>query len=87
MPIQRYGKSRNPGGRPGKWKLGKTKMIRVPTVIADDLLAVARIVDKRGSEVLNQNLERLRCIGYTVKTSCDSKTSPGCSESSESTAA
>lgn len=86
MPIQRYGKSRNPGGRPGKWKLGKTQNIRVPVALAEELLAVARIVDKRGNEVLEQNLERLRCIGYTVRTSCESKTSLGCSESSESTA-
>lgn len=30
----------------GKWRLGKTKTIRVPIVIADDLLHLARLMDE-----------------------------------------
>ena len=44
------------GARPGSgpkpsWKLGKTKAIRVPTAIADAVLAIARRMDRE--ETLN----------------------------------
>jgi hypothetical protein len=53
-----YGQSRNPDGRPGKWRLGKTRTIRVPEAIADTLLQVAEELDKKGMQDLTQNLEQ-----------------------------
>lgn len=55
--MGRYGQSRNPEGRPGKWRLGKTRTIRVPEAIADTLLQIAEDLDKKGIHVLTQNLE------------------------------
>jgi hypothetical protein len=48
-------KDKSAGGRPPRWNLGKTRTIRVPVVIADELLEIAERMDKRGSEVLTQN--------------------------------
>lgn len=85
MGIAKYGKSRNPEGRPSQWKLGKTKMIRVPIAIAEPLLTIARIIDKRGIEVLNQSLELLRSTISEGSQSSNFQISPGYSESSGST--
>lgn len=46
---------KNVGGRPPRWNLGKTQTIRVPVVIAEELLEIAERMDKRGPEVLTQN--------------------------------
>jgi hypothetical protein len=48
---------KNLGGRPPRWNLGKTQTIRVPIAIADELLAIAERMDKRGKEDLTQNPE------------------------------
>lgn len=56
--MGRYGESRNPEGRPSRWRLGKTKTIRVPEVMADTLLQIAEDLDKKGIQVLTQNLEQ-----------------------------
>lgn len=58
MPILRYGKPRNPKGRESTWNYGKTRTIRVPEAIADQVLAYARELDKRGLQALTQSLER-----------------------------
>lgn len=87
MSINPYGRSRNPNGRPSKWKLGKTKMIRVPVVLSEELLRVAHVIDKRGLRVLNQSLEQLESISFMEKTLSESRISLGCSGSSDSTVA
>lgn len=53
--AKKVSRSNNPDGRPGKWKLGKTCTIRVPIVISQELLEIARDADKRGLSVLTQN--------------------------------
>lgn len=59
MPILRYGKPRNPKGRDSTWNYGKTRTIRVPVAIADEVLAYARELDsKKGMQTLTQSLER-----------------------------
>jgi hypothetical protein len=53
----RYGESRNPEGRPSKWNLGRTKTIRVPEAIADDILQIARKLDNNDLQDTSQNLD------------------------------
>lgn len=54
--MVRYEQSRNPEGRPGKWKLGKTTTIRVPEVLADTLLQIAEDLDKTGDSCFDTEL-------------------------------
>lgn len=65
--MGRYGQSRNPEGRPGKWRSGKTRTIRVPEALADTLLQIAEELDKKGIHVLTQNLEGLKSSSSEVK--------------------
>jgi hypothetical protein len=45
--MSRGGKREGAGAKPS-WKHGKTKTIRVPVVLADEILAVARKLDENG---------------------------------------
>lgn len=63
MGWNKYDESRNPSGRPPKWALGRTRTIRVPVAIADQVLEYARELDKKGSSILTQNLEASKYIG------------------------
>lgn len=63
----KYVKSRNPDGRPSQWRSGPTKTIRVPEAIADDVLRYAQELDKKGIEVLTQNLKRRKSTGFGEK--------------------
>jgi|LakMenEpi03Aug12_release.lakeMendotaPanAssembly.Ray.scaffolds.fasta_scaffold109936_5 hypothetical protein len=45
----------NLGGRPPKWRAGKTTTIRVPEAYAKELLTLAQEWDKKGMEVMLQN--------------------------------
>lgn len=65
--MGRYGQSRNPEGRPRKWRLGQTRTIRVPIAIADTLLQIAEEIDKKGIHVLTQNLEGSKSSSSEVK--------------------
>jgi hypothetical protein len=46
--MPRGGKREGAGGKP-TWKNGKTKTIRVPTVLADEILRIARELDEKGT--------------------------------------
>lgn len=49
-------------GRPPGWNLGRTRTIRVPIPLAEPLLAIARMLDKKGMPLLTQKLQQLRSI-------------------------
>jgi len=52
----KYEKPRNPDGRPSSWNNNPTKSIRVPVALADTVLRIARDLDKKGTDILRQNL-------------------------------
>lgn len=45
--MPRGGKREGAGGKPG-WKNGRTKPVRVPVVLADKILEIAKILDEEG---------------------------------------
>jgi hypothetical protein len=45
--MARGGRREGSGGRPS-WKNGKTKPVRVPVVLADKILEIARVLDEEG---------------------------------------
>jgi hypothetical protein len=46
--MPRGGKREGAGGKP-TWKNGKTKTIRVPVVLAEEILRIARELDEKGA--------------------------------------
>lgn len=54
--MGRYGQSRNPEGRPGKWRSGRTRTIRVPEALAPTLLQIAEYLDKKGGTCFDTEL-------------------------------
>ena len=57
LQYMKYGESRNPDGRPSSWNHGKTKTIRVPIVLADEIEHYARTLDGKDIQDVIQNLD------------------------------
>lgn len=55
--MTRGGKREGAGGKPA-WKHGRTKPVRVPIVLADAILEIARVLDSRDLED-SENIEKL----------------------------
>lgn len=55
--YMKYGESRNPDGRPSSWNHGKTKTIRVPVALADEVEHYARTLDGTDTQDVTQNLD------------------------------
>jgi hypothetical protein len=63
--MPRGGKREGAGGKP-TWKSGKTKTIRVPIVLAEEVLKIARELDEKGFIERDTDSEVLNLSGITV---------------------
>lgn len=63
--MARGGKREGAGGKP-TWKNGKTKTIRVPIVLAEEILRIARELDKKGVIERDTGSKMLDLSGVTV---------------------
>lgn len=63
--MPRGGKREGAGGKP-TWKNGKTKTIRVPVVLAEEVLRIARELDEKGTIEHDTESKVLDLSGITV---------------------
>jgi hypothetical protein len=63
--MPRGGKREGAGGKP-TWKNGKTKTIRVPAVLAEEVLRIARELDEKGVIERDTESKVLDLSGITV---------------------
>lgn len=63
--MSRGGKREGAGGKP-TWKNGKTKTIRVPVVLAEEVLRIARELDEKGIIERDTESRVLDLSGITV---------------------
>lgn len=63
--MPRGGKREGAGGKP-TWKNGKTKTIRVPIVLAEEILRIARELDEKGVIERETRSKVLDLSGITV---------------------
>jgi hypothetical protein len=63
--MSRGGKREGAGGKP-TWKNGKTKTIRVPVVLAEEILRIARELDEKGVIEHDTESKVLDLSGITV---------------------
>ncbi len=63
--MPRGGKREGAGGKPA-WKNGKTKTIRVPIVLADEVLRIAKELDEKGVIEHDTESKVLDLSGITV---------------------
>jgi len=62
--MAKGGYRRGAGGKP-TWRHGKTKPIRVPVVLAEKILEIARFLDERGTEAID--IEGLTALDSSEK--------------------
>jgi hypothetical protein len=65
--MPRGGKRQGAGAKP-KWKNGKTKVIRLPVNLADEILAIARELDQIGYFESVTNSKVIDLSGISIKT-------------------
>lgn len=63
--MPRGGKREGAGGKP-TWKNGKTKTIRVPIVLVEEILKIARELDEKGVIDCDTDSKMLDLSGITV---------------------
>lgn len=51
-------------GAPFKWKHGRTKTIRVPVSLAEEVMRYAKELDKKGQVIVTQNSKASRSTSY-----------------------
>lgn len=64
--MPRGGKREGAGGKP-TWKNGKTKTIRVPVVLAEEVLRIARELDEKGTIEHDTESKMLDLSGISIR--------------------
>lgn len=71
--MARGGRREGSGGRPS-WKNGKTKPVRVPVVLAEKILEIARVLDEEGSGEAVTGSKVIDLTGVAIYSSKDGPT-------------